>query len=118
MNAFRLPLLAVISLVLLNGCAAAVVGGAAAGTAYVVQDERTASEIANDIVVTSSVKTKLLKDPDVAGLDINVDTYRGEVTLYGSVPSDQVKQRAILLSTSVKGVKKIISRLVIVPPGS
>jgi hyperosmotically inducible protein len=115
MKSVRSSLLILISLALLNACTAAVVGGAAS-TAYVVTDERSASEIASDLLTTSSVKTKLLKDGDVNGLDINVDTYRSEVTLYGNVPSAQAKERAILLATSVKGVKKIISRLVIVPP--
>jgi len=116
MKSSRLLLIIATCLIALNACTAAIVGGAAAGTAYVVTDDRTAGEIASDIGITSSIKTKFFTDSGVDALDINVDTFRGEVTLYGNVPSEKTKERAILLASGVKGVKKIISRLVIVPP--
>lgn len=100
----------------LAGCAAAVVGGAAAGGYYVAKDERSLSTITADATITSKVKTKLIKDKHIQALDINVDTYEGVVTLHGNVPSDNIKERAIQLASSVKGVKKIVTKLVIVPP--
>ena len=113
-NFFRI--LVVLLSMYLSGCTVAVIGAAAAGTYFVVKDERTVGTISSDASITSSVKTKFLKDKYIDAFDINVDTYESVVTLHGNVPSEEVKERAIKLASSVKGVKKIVTKLVIVPP--
>ncbi|WP_297527316.1 BON domain-containing protein [Thiohalobacter sp.] len=100
---------------LLQGCGALVVGGAAAGGYYVGKDERTVGEIADDATITSTINARYVKDPEVPALDINVDTYRGVVTLYGSVGSQRVASRAVAIAGSVKGVRRVISKLTVVP---
>lgn len=96
---------------LLGGCVAVALGGAAAGGYYVGQDERTAGEIAEDIAITGAVKSRLLKDKGVQGLQIDVDTRGKEVTLSGQVTSSAQASRAIELAREVRGVGKVISRL-------
>jgi hyperosmotically inducible protein len=98
----------------LTGCAAAVVGGAAAGGYYVAKSDRSAGEIADDASITSSINTRYVKDDLINAFDINVDTYQGIVTLYGTVPSPQVAQRAVQLAQSVNGVKRVVSKLNVV----
>ncbi|MGD2074090.1 MAG: BON domain-containing protein [Gammaproteobacteria bacterium] len=99
----------------LGGCAAAVIGGAAAGGYYVAQSDRSAAEIANDTTITSTINTRYVKDDLVSAFDVNVDTSRGVVTLYGNVPSEQAARRAVALARSVAGVKRVESRLTVRP---
>lgn len=100
---------------LVSGCAAAVVGGAAAGGYYVGKDERSVSEIASDANITTTVKAKLINDKYVKARHINVDTYRGVVTLKGHVSQSSHIQRAVSLTKSVTGVKRVIPKLAVVP---
>ncbi|WJW76031.1 BON domain-containing protein [Thiohalobacter sp. IOR34] len=99
----------------LPGCGALVVGGAAAGGYYLGKDARTLGEITDDATITSTINSRYVKDSLVPALDINVDTYRGVVTLYGSVGSRAVAERAVAIARSVKGVKRVVSKLTVVP---
>jgi len=101
----------------LSGCGAVVVAGAAAGGYYVGKDERTMGTIAEDASITASINAKFANDGVVKMMDINVDTYAGVVTLYGSVHSQLAADRAVTLAKSVKGVKQVVSKLTVVPKG-
>ena len=46
---------------------------------------KTVGETIDDATITTRVKTSLLNDPDVGGLRIDVDTFKGVVTLSGRV---------------------------------
>ena len=46
---------------------------------------KTVGETIDDATITTRVKTSLLNDPAVAGLSIDVDTFKGVVTLSGRV---------------------------------
>lgn len=98
---------------LLSGCAAAVVGGAAAGGYYVGKDERSVAEISSDATITSTINTRYVRDDVVKARQINVDTYRGVVTLYGTVPDQTVATRAVNIARGVKGVKQVVNKLTI-----
>jgi hyperosmotically inducible protein len=39
-------------------------------------------------VIVSTIKTKLLVDSDVSGFDIDVDSYKGDVSLSGTVNTE------------------------------
>lgn len=64
-------------------------------------------DMADDAWITTKVKSKLLADSDVKGLDINVSTENGVVTLAGLVPTSVMRDKAVSLAQSVKGVKKV-----------
>jgi len=103
-------------LVLLTGCAAVVVGTAAGAAGYYVgKDERPAGVIGQDARITAEINAKFIQDDQVSAADIDVDTYNGVVTLWGNVPDQAVVDRAILLAEAVKGVRKVVSRLKIIP---
>jgi hyperosmotically inducible protein len=104
----------VVLVLLLTGCAAAVVGGAAAGGYYVAKSDRTAAEIASDTTITSTINSRYVKDDLISAFDVNVDTYRGTVTLYGNVPSQQAAARAVELARTVNGVNRVQSKLTVV----
>lgn len=98
----------------LGGCAAAVIGGAAAGGYYVATNERSAAEIASDASITSTINSRYVQDELVSAFDVNVDTHRGKVTLYGNVASPQAAKRAVALARTVKGVSQVQSKLTVV----
>ncbi len=95
----------------LSGCWLAVAGAGAEAGYVAAQDERTASETMEDQRITSLVKTKLLADPDVGGLDINVDTFKSRVTLRGFVDTRREADAAVEIAQSVSGVKNVTTQL-------
>jgi len=98
---------------LLTGCVAMVAGGAAAGGYYVAEDKRTIAVITDDASITSSINVKFLKDDLLNPMAINVDTYKGVVTLQGMVDNPEAARRAYDIAYSVEGVKQVISKLTI-----
>jgi osmotically-inducible protein OsmY len=102
--------------VLCTGCFWLAVGGAGAVGYEVAKDDRTIGTKLDDASITSGVKTKLIKDSEIHAANINVDTFEGVVTLHGDVPSSGAKRRAANLAKSVKGVKSVRSKLVVVSP--
>ncbi len=99
------------------GCAPALIGAGAgaAGGYYVGKDERSAGEIASDATVTGRVNTAFSRDDVVSAWDINVDTFRGHVTLEGSVPSEDAIDRAVRIASAQKGVESVDARLEVAP---
>ena len=67
----------------------------------------------SDAEITSAVKTRLLADRLVGGLNIDVDTSKGIVTLSGLVSSASEKAHAIELTRRTHGVKNVVNRLTI-----
>jgi osmotically-inducible protein OsmY len=85
---------------------------ATTGAADTMRDKASeAGEVLSDAGITTAVKTKLLADPDVSGLKINVDTTDGIVALKGTVTSAVEKRRAIEIARETKGVKSVKDQL-------
>lgn len=74
---------------------------------------REAETIASDVWISSKVDSALIADPEVSGLDIQVETFHGVVQLSGFVETEAQVQEAIDVARSVEGVKKVISNLVV-----
>ena len=72
---------------------------------------RTAGQVIDDASITMKVKAKLLDDPAVKGLKIDVDTREGVVYLTGSVATSQVRDQAIKLARETEGVKDVQANL-------
>ncbi len=83
----------------------------ASGSGDAPEPSRTIGETVTDSGITMSVKSRLLDDPQVKGLRIDVDTRDGVVFLTGSVGSDVEKQKAIQLAKETKGVRDVQSNL-------
>jgi hyperosmotically inducible periplasmic protein len=66
---------------------------------------------ANDATITASIKTKFLADTDIGGLQIDVDTTDGVVTLTGNVKTAAEKAQAIRIARETDGVKSVEDRL-------
>lgn len=76
-------------------------------------EDRTAGEVLDDAVITTTVKAELLADSDVSGLDIDVDTNEGVVTLSGTVNSEMESVEAEAIAKSVDGVVSVTNNLVV-----
>jgi hyperosmotically inducible periplasmic protein len=74
---------------------------------------RTLGETITDTGITMSVKSQLLDDPLVKGLQIDVDTREAVVFLTGTVGSDAERQKAISLAKETKGVRDVQANLTI-----
>lgn len=98
-----------------TGCFLAVVGGAGAEAGYVAsQKDRSGGETMSDQWIHTKVKAALLAEKGVDSTNIDVDVYKGEVTLKGVLPSEQAKQSALRAAAGVAGVKKVSDRLFVV----
>jgi hyperosmotically inducible protein len=60
-----------------------------------------------------AARAALLASPDVKGLDVNVDTVNGKVTLKGSVDSQVQADRAVQIARGTEGVKDVESQLTV-----
>jgi len=67
-----------------------------------------------DASTTSSIKLRLMGDSRVPAHDVNVDTTRGVVTLFGIVPTHESKQAAEQDARKVSGVKQVKNELQVV----
>ena len=68
---------------------------------------RTIGATIDDAGITVRVKERLLDDPVVKGLQIDVDTRAGVVYLTGNVSSEQEKDQAVKLARETEGVKDV-----------
>ena len=71
------------------------------------QVAHTTEDAVSDAWITTKVKTSLLYSKNVDGLDIEVDTKNGVVTLSGTVDSNAERDLAVELARQVRGVKKV-----------
>lgn len=65
----------------------------------------------DDSVITTRVKSVLLDDQSVKGLDIKVETHKGEVLLSGFVDNSTQMDRALSLTRDVEGVKQVDNKI-------
>ena len=71
-------------------------------------------DTANDIWITSAVRMRLLADSQVPGLEIDLDSWDGVVTLFGIVSSQEAKEAAGADALKVSGVKGVVNELQVV----
>jgi osmotically-inducible protein OsmY len=76
---------------------------------------KTIGESIDDTTITTRVKTSMLNDPTVGGMAIDVDTYKGVVTLSGRVKSQGERDQALALARQVDGVTEVKDALQIIP---
>lgn len=76
---------------------------------------KTVGEAIDDTTITTRVKTAMLNDPAVGGLRIDVDTFKGVVTLSGRVKSQAEKDQAVGLARTIGGVSEVKDALQIEP---
>lgn len=108
-------LIVILSAFLINGCNSIPITDPNKQVVPADDDKRSMSQIMNDASITAAITAKYVKDEQVKAFNIKVSTFNGIVMLEGQLPSLAVEDQAILLATQAKGVKKIISKIKIVP---
>lgn len=77
------------------------------------EESKSAGAVIDDTVITTKVKTALLADSDIKGLEINVNTAQAVVTLNGEVANQTQIDRAVKIAGEVEGVKSVVNNLTI-----
>lgn len=70
-----------------------------------------AEQTIDDSVITTKVKTALLADSTVKGLNISVETVGGTVTLSGTAATQAERTQAEAVTTTVEGVRNVVNRI-------
>ena len=91
--------------VLTAALAAAVLAGGVACAP--TQTRESTGEVIDDTAVTARVKTALINAPGVKSTAINVETFRGTVSLSGFVDSEEMAQKAVSTAQKVGGVRSV-----------
>ena len=101
--------------IMLPGCVAAVLGGAAAGT-KVATDPRTMGTQVDDETLEVKVENALEKDAQIKSeARVNAVSYSARVLLIGQVPSESTKETATSLAKGVEGVTDVYNELRVGP---
>ena len=75
----------------------------------------TASIEMSDSWMTLKTKMALLADERVSSLDVSVKTQKGVITLRGKVENEGARHAAEEIALNIKGQKKVINQLTVVP---
>jgi hyperosmotically inducible protein len=76
---------------------------------------RLVKDTSQDAATTTKVKTALLLSKHVSAFDTTVDTARGEVTLTGEVPTEEIKRLGAAIAQDTSGVKAVHNNLTVNP---
>jgi hyperosmotically inducible protein len=76
---------------------------------------RLVKDSSQDAATTTKVKTALLLSKHVSAFDTAVGTARGEVTLTGEVPTEDIKRLAAAIAQDTSGVKAVRNNLTVNP---
>jgi len=74
--------------------------------------DRVGKEI-SDTWITTKVQAMFFLDKDVKGLQIDVTTKAGVVTLTGTVPTEATRHKAVADARSIEGVAQVVDNLVV-----
>ncbi|MFT6464426.1 BON domain-containing protein [Halopseudomonas sp.] len=77
------------------------------------RDDKSMSQRFNNATTTASVKSKLLWNSNTEGLDINVTTMNGVVTLDGVAQSEEAKDLAGRLAANTDGVRDVKNNITV-----
>jgi hyperosmotically inducible periplasmic protein len=103
----------VVAVLLLSGCTALVVGGASTGGYQAGKDERSSAVLASDAAITNEINGKFRADSAVSMFNINVRTYKGIVTLTGSVGDYVARNQAGSITKATTGVEVVNNQIVV-----
>ena len=100
MKVWKSALAAALTVVLLGACA---------GT----PNRESTGEVFDDSVITTKVKSALIADKRVSGMDVSVETFKGRVLLSGYVNNPDERQTAERIARNVSGVKEVNNRIAV-----
>ena len=94
---------------------AAAIAGKVDGVKRVKNDlqvgSRSMGEAIDDKILGSKIKSKLIGEPGVRSLNIDVDVYRKVVYLVGITDTRSQKQKVVSIAGSTPGVKRVVDNI-------
>jgi len=106
-------MLGLVSVLALTGCAAAVVGGAAAGGYLVGEDRRTAAVLADDEGIELRAANRVSEKYPSA--HVNATSYNRMVLLTGEAPTAEAKADIEKITREVPNVRGTVNELTVAP---
>ena len=64
---------------------------------------------AHDELITAQIRTRLTASPSVRAININIETFHGNVYLMGTARSEHELQRSAEIASIVSGVRRVVS---------
>lgn len=75
--------------------------------------DKTIGQSMDDKVMVSKIKTRLLKEPGIRSLNIDVDSAKGVVTLSGIVKTQAQKNRVLAIAEETAGTTSIVDLITV-----
>jgi len=72
---------------------------------------RTAGQTIDDQILANKIKAKLIAEPGVRSLNVDVDVYQGVVTLTGSVNNQTEKDKVLGIAAKTAGTRSVVDNL-------
>ncbi len=113
MTRIWIALLALTAVIQLAGCAALVVGGAAAGTALVIDDRRSAGAMVEDEAIENKARSRI--NTRVPDAHHNVTSYNRLVLVTGEAPSELAKAEITNIIRAIENVRGVQNEMVVGP---
>jgi len=107
-------LLALLGLLLVQGCAPLVVGGAVATGVVVAEDRRTVGTMTEDQGIEVKAGNRI-GDAVKGNVHVNVTSYNRAVLLTGEVPDAAAKDQAGRIARGVENVREVYNELTVGP---
>lgn len=77
---------------------------------------RSAGQLLDDSVLANKIKAKFVGEAGIRSLNIDVDVYRGVVTLTGIVGSEVEKKKAIDIAKVTAGTVRVVDNMTVKAP--
>lgn len=118
MSKSKFVFLLLFPILVLQGCATAVVTGAATG-ASIAHDRRTTGSIIDDQGIEFKAASAIFNNKEIYDqTHVNITSYNGTVLLTGEVMTEQLKQRVYDIVRRLPKVKTIHNELIIAAPSA
>jgi len=73
---------------------------------------------AQDEFISAQIRTRFAASPSVRAINVNIETFQGNVYLMGSARSDHELRRAAEIASTTPGVRRVVSFMQVRPPPS
>jgi len=118
MPKYKFTLLILLSVMLLQGCAAAIVTGAATGVA-VATDRRTSGMVIDDQGIELKAYSAIRSNKEIHDqVHINITSYNGLVLLTGETPTESLKQQVEDIVKDHSKVRRVFNEIIIAAPSA
>ncbi|PCI18502.1 MAG: BON domain-containing protein [Piscirickettsiaceae bacterium] len=117
-HTFKILALTFLTITLLSGCAAVVVGGATTGVA-IVHDRRTTGTVIDDQGIEFKSLYALYSDPSIRNnTHINVTSYNGILLLTGEAPNEDLRNKIVTKLSRIQKVRTVHNNITLAAPSS